>query len=172
MSSSELPPGNDFDLLDRTVSETRLSVHPFNRNRPDFENQEVQGPDNTPGEATSYTKLIKILHEAKEHQSKTVRRNLTIVASGLEIGSYWIDGGQYHAHGCKDPELDVNGARGSKFRIMKEIREEAEKLGTKEFESVMHYLEVVLEGMRDIRCWRQRNGWDDRMMQFGDPYQG
>ncbi|KAH6701413.1 hypothetical protein BKA61DRAFT_620685 [Leptodontidium sp. MPI-SDFR-AT-0119] len=132
-----------------------------------------QEPDNIPGEATSYTKLIKILHEAKEHHSKTVRCNLAAVASGLDTGSGWIDDGQYHTESCQDPELDVDGARDSKFCIVETIREEAEKLATKEFESVMYCLEIVLGGMRElVRCWRLRNGWDDRMMQFGHPHQG
>jgi len=133
----------------------------------------MQRPDNTPGEVISYSSILQILEKAKSDLSNTVRRNLTLVADGLYTGGSRIDDGTFCDGGCKDPKFGIDGSRGSKFRIMEAILKEAEQLGTKEFENVIYYLEIVLSSMREaLHCWRNGWGWDDRMMQFGPPHQG
>ena len=133
----------------------------------------MQRPDNTPGEAISYSSILQILEKAKSDPSNTVRRNLTLVAEGLYAGGSWIDSGTFCDGGCKDPQLNVDSSRGSKFRIIEAILKEAEQLGTKELDSVLYYLDIVLSSMGEqLRCWRIDWQWDDRMGQFGPPHQG
>lgn len=160
---------NELDpVIRRTIKDTIEQIT-------DAEGREhpMRGPDNTPGEATSYSWILRILENATSHPSNTVRRNLTLVGSGLDTGSTYLDDGTDCDDGYQDPELDVDGSRLSKFRIVEAILKEAEQLGNKEFKSVIYYLEIILASMRDVlRCWRLEWGWDDRRMQFGPPHQG
>ncbi|PVH74016.1 hypothetical protein DL98DRAFT_41079 [Cadophora sp. DSE1049] len=130
----------------------------------------LQGPDNTPEQAASYSRLLQLLEKAELHPSNTVRRNLMLMASGFDIGSNYMDDNRLCDEGCQDPELDVGSSRGAKFRMMEAILAEAEQLGTKEFEHVINYLEIVLGQMREVLDdWRRRSGWKDQKMQFGIP---